>query len=270
MRHFMKSVYGRVLVVVRAPRLLGDRAAGGAVDALHRRRQSNALRRLARQGGPRGVDGRRHRAEGRHPHRQLQRREHRRSRGEGNAGRPLQHLLHANRRGLHSGRQHREAEAPHGCLRRRDGHRLDEREERRADRRHRAPLRDENAEDDGARAAVQPADLCVVGRRVLRGREGLRAYRPQPHDHTTLQVLGHEFDFSQIFTYAGSGYDSFFGIVSDSRSTASASPPPATAIGGDWTTCPSPGRATTSAPSTSAAATPAAIPVGAPVHARAP
>lgn len=38
---------------------------------------------------------------------------------------------------------------------------------------------------------------------------------PNRNDHTTLQVLGHEFDFSQIFTYAGSGYDSFFGIVSD-------------------------------------------------------
>ena len=32
-----------------------------------------------------------------------------------------------------SGRQHREAEAPHGYLRRHDGHRLDDREERRAD-----------------------------------------------------------------------------------------------------------------------------------------
>jgi len=38
---------------------------------------------------------------------------------------------------------------------------------------------------------------------------------PNRNDHTTLRVLGHEFDFSQIFTYAGSGYDSFFGIVSD-------------------------------------------------------
>jgi len=38
---------------------------------------------------------------------------------------------------------------------------------------------------------------------------------PNRNDHTTLQVLGHEFDFSQVFTYAGSGYDSFFGIVSD-------------------------------------------------------
>jgi hypothetical protein len=38
---------------------------------------------------------------------------------------------------------------------------------------------------------------------------------PNRNDHTTLRVLGHEFDFSQIFTYAGSGYDSFFGMVSD-------------------------------------------------------
>jgi hypothetical protein len=30
-----------------------------------------------------------------------------------------------------------------------------------------------------------------------------------------MRLLGHEFDFSQIFTYAGSGYNSFFGIVSD-------------------------------------------------------
>jgi hypothetical protein len=38
---------------------------------------------------------------------------------------------------------------------------------------------------------------------------------PDSNDHTTLHVLGHAFDFSQIFTYAGSGYNSFFGIVSD-------------------------------------------------------
>ena len=38
---------------------------------------------------------------------------------------------------------------------------------------------------------------------------------PESNDHTTLQVLGHSFDFTQIFTYAGSGYNSFFGIVSD-------------------------------------------------------
>jgi hypothetical protein len=38
---------------------------------------------------------------------------------------------------------------------------------------------------------------------------------PESNDHTTLHVLGHAFDFSQIFTYAGSGYNSFFGIVSD-------------------------------------------------------
>ena len=38
---------------------------------------------------------------------------------------------------------------------------------------------------------------------------------PESNDHTTLHVLGHSFDFSQIFTYAGSGYNSFFGIVSD-------------------------------------------------------
>ena len=38
---------------------------------------------------------------------------------------------------------------------------------------------------------------------------------PESNDHTTLHVQGHSFDFSQIFTYAGSGYNSFFGIVSD-------------------------------------------------------
>jgi hypothetical protein len=39
--------------------------------------------------------------------------------------------------------------------------------------------------------------------------------RPESNDHTTMQVLGHVFDLSQMFTYAGSGYNSFFGIVSD-------------------------------------------------------
>lgn len=38
---------------------------------------------------------------------------------------------------------------------------------------------------------------------------------PDSNDHTTLHLQGHSFDFSQIFTYAGSGYNSFFGIVSD-------------------------------------------------------
>ena len=38
---------------------------------------------------------------------------------------------------------------------------------------------------------------------------------PDSNDHTTLHGLGHAFDFSQIFTYAGSGYNSFFGIVAD-------------------------------------------------------
>jgi hypothetical protein len=38
---------------------------------------------------------------------------------------------------------------------------------------------------------------------------------PDSNDHTTPHVLGHAFDFTQIFTYAGSGYNSFFGIVSD-------------------------------------------------------
>ena len=38
---------------------------------------------------------------------------------------------------------------------------------------------------------------------------------PDSNDHTTLHLLGHSFDFTQIFTYAGSGYNSFFGIVSD-------------------------------------------------------
>jgi hypothetical protein len=38
---------------------------------------------------------------------------------------------------------------------------------------------------------------------------------PDSNDHTTLHVQGHAFDFTEIFTYAGSGYNSFFGIVSD-------------------------------------------------------
>jgi hypothetical protein len=38
---------------------------------------------------------------------------------------------------------------------------------------------------------------------------------PDSNDHTTLHVLGHAFDFTEVFTYAGSGYNSFFGIVSD-------------------------------------------------------
>lgn len=38
---------------------------------------------------------------------------------------------------------------------------------------------------------------------------------PDSNDHTSLHVLGHSFDLTQIFTYAGSGYNSFFGIVSD-------------------------------------------------------
>ena len=38
---------------------------------------------------------------------------------------------------------------------------------------------------------------------------------PDSNDHTTLHVQGHSFDFTEIFTYAGSGYDSFFGFVSD-------------------------------------------------------
>jgi hypothetical protein len=43
---------------------------------------------------------------------------------------------------------------------------------------------------------------------------------PDSNDHTTLHVLGHAFDFTQIFTYAGSGYNSFFGIVSDAPFSA--------------------------------------------------
>jgi len=43
---------------------------------------------------------------------------------------------------------------------------------------------------------------------------------PDSNDHTTLHVLGHAFDFTQIFTYAGSGYNSFFGLVSDTPFSA--------------------------------------------------
>lgn len=38
---------------------------------------------------------------------------------------------------------------------------------------------------------------------------------PDSNDHTTLHVQGHAFDLTEIFTYAGSGYNSFFGIVAD-------------------------------------------------------
>ena len=38
---------------------------------------------------------------------------------------------------------------------------------------------------------------------------------PDSNDHTTLHVQGHSFDLTEIFTYAGSGYNSFFGIVSE-------------------------------------------------------
>ena len=45
--------------------------------------------------------------------------------------------------------------------------------------------------------------------------KGFAPYRRENGDHTTLHILGHSYDLAQIFTYAGSGYDSFFGIVSD-------------------------------------------------------
>lgn len=35
------------------------------------------------------------------------------------------------------------------------------------------------------------------------------------NDHTTLHVLEHAFDLTEVLEYAGSGYMSFFGIVSD-------------------------------------------------------
>jgi hypothetical protein len=38
---------------------------------------------------------------------------------------------------------------------------------------------------------------------------------PDSNDHTTLHLQGHSFDLTEIFTYAGSGYNSFLGIVSD-------------------------------------------------------
>ena len=45
---------------------------------------------------------------------------------------------------------------------------------------------------------------------------------PDSNDHTTLHVLDHSLDFTEILEYAGSGYMSFFGIVSeDSFSTIS-------------------------------------------------
>ena len=38
---------------------------------------------------------------------------------------------------------------------------------------------------------------------------------PTSNDRTTMQLRAHFFDFSEIFEYAGSGYNSFFGIISD-------------------------------------------------------
>ena len=38
---------------------------------------------------------------------------------------------------------------------------------------------------------------------------------PDSNDHTTLHLQGHSFDLTEIFEYAGSGYMSFFGIISD-------------------------------------------------------
>ena len=38
---------------------------------------------------------------------------------------------------------------------------------------------------------------------------------PDSNDHTTMQLRGHFFDFTELLEYAGSGYNSFFGIISD-------------------------------------------------------
>jgi hypothetical protein len=38
---------------------------------------------------------------------------------------------------------------------------------------------------------------------------------PDSNDHTTMHLLGHSFDLTELLDYAGSGYMSFFGIVSD-------------------------------------------------------
>jgi hypothetical protein len=38
---------------------------------------------------------------------------------------------------------------------------------------------------------------------------------PTSNDHTTLHMRGHSFDLTELLEYAGSGYMSFFGIVSD-------------------------------------------------------
>jgi hypothetical protein len=45
--------------------------------------------------------------------------------------------------------------------------------------------------------------------------KSLDSYRRENGDHTTLHVMGHDFDLARIFTYSSSGYNSFFGIVSD-------------------------------------------------------
>lgn len=38
---------------------------------------------------------------------------------------------------------------------------------------------------------------------------------PDSNDHTTMHVLGHSFDLTEVLEYAGSGYMGFFGIVSN-------------------------------------------------------
>ena len=38
---------------------------------------------------------------------------------------------------------------------------------------------------------------------------------PTSNDHTTLHVLEHSIDLTEVLPYAGSGYMSFFGIISD-------------------------------------------------------
>lgn len=38
---------------------------------------------------------------------------------------------------------------------------------------------------------------------------------PDSNDHTTMHVLNHSIDFTEVLPYAGSGYMSFFGIISD-------------------------------------------------------
>jgi hypothetical protein len=161
------------------------------------------------------VDGRRHRAEGRHPHRTFN--------GvnidvpEGKETSVGHFSIFFTQTGGVSTQAGNTAKLKHpsGCLRRHDGtgsvngkndeqiEGLELRYETGRRRRRRSSLRFIPRSSRG-----RPTCISVDGK-------GFAPYRRENGDHTTLHILGTRYDLGQIFTYAGSGYDSFFGIVSD-------------------------------------------------------